>query len=190
MSGKCSICVSKHKGWIEEQHENGKPLRDISKELEEQFGEVISHVAIGNHINKHMGGDSEMQRLKARLENLELWVSKSIPAETAVTWFEHGTQGEQEFSISNHTLYKSTIPDFDGLSAKEEALKAEIVSKHKEESAARKEQQRREAVKRNEAIAAEKREREEQAKRAKELEEKERIDRLREQVAEFDKKTK
>lgn len=187
MSGKCSICVSKYREWIEEQHGNGKPLRDISKELEEQFGESISHVAISNHINKHMGGDSDRtEQLEARVRNLEMWMAKAIPATTALTWFEHGPRGDEKFSISDYTLYKSSIPDFDALAAEEAALKSEIVSKHKAARAKREEQQRREAVKRNESIAAEKREREEQAKKARAKIEKQRIDKLREEVHRYD----
>lgn len=189
MKEKCIICESGHSTWVNEQHDAGLSTRQIAAELKEKFGLSVSHVSIATHLN-HGDKSDIMAELEARIRNLELWVLKSIPAETAVTWFEHGITGEQKFSISNHTLYQSTIPNFDGLAAEEAALKAEIVSKHKEESAALKEQQRREAVKRNESIAAEKREREEQAKRAKEMEEKERIDALREQVAEFDKKTK
>ena len=191
MTGKCSICVSKHREWIEEQHEAGKPLRDISKEMEEQFGESISYVAIGNHVNKHMGGESDRTAvLEQRIRNLELWMATAIPDITSVTWHEHNAGGDETYSLSSGALYRSSIPNPKGLESEMAAISAALVSKHKAETAQRKEEQRLEAVKRNEAIAAEKQEREEQAKRAKDKEEKERIHKMREEVAEFDRNAK
>ena len=190
MTGKCSICVSKYREWIEEQHCNGKPLRDISKELEVQFGESISHVAIGNHVNKHMGGDSEMQRLEQRIRNLEVWMLNAIPDTNLGAWHEHNAGSDTTYTLSSGTVYRSTIPNPEGLESEKAALTAAVVNKYKAEAEKAREAQRKEAIKRNETIAAEKREREEQARRAKELEEREHIDGLRREVDAYDRKSK
>lgn len=189
MGTRCKVCNSKHRGWIEAAFEEGTSLRVISAELEQQHGESISYVALGEHFKRHMNQDETTEivtALEARIRNLEIWMAKAIPAETALTWFEQDARGEQKFSITNYTLYKSTIPNFDALGGEEAAIKSRIVEKHKADAAKRKEQQRREAVRQNEAIAAEKREREEAAEKARAELEKVRIEKLRQEVNTYD----
>jgi hypothetical protein len=129
MSGKCSVCTSEHKGWIEEQHENGKPLRDISKGLEEQFSESISYVAIGNHVNKHMGGESDRTaELEQRIRNLEVWMSSALGPETFLTWIakipKPGEVHPQTLSYRNS--YMQTIPNPETIEAESIAILSTI----------------------------------------------------------------
>jgi len=66
MSGKCSICESEYRAWIEEQHDAGKSTREIAEELKKKFGFSVSHTAIANHLKYHRGED--------RIEKLAKWI--------------------------------------------------------------------------------------------------------------------
>jgi hypothetical protein len=185
MNGKCVICESEHGEWVDSQHKAGLSTREIAKALEAEFGLSVSHVTVASHLN-HGDKSDRTAELEQRIRNLELWMATAIPDITSVTWHEHNAGGDETYSLSSGALYRSSIPNPKGLESEMAAISAALMSKHKEESAARKEQQRREAVKRNESIAAEKREREEMAERARAKIEKERIELLRKEVSAYD----
>ena len=186
MKEKCIICESGHSGWVNEQHKAGLSTREIAKSLETEFGLSVSHVTVASHLNHGDKSDSEMTGLEARIRNLEVWMLNAIPDTNLGAWHEHNAGSDTTYTLSSGTVYRSTIPNPEGLESEKAALTAALVNEHKANAEAQREAQRKEAIKRNETIAAEKREREEMAKRAKELEEKERIDKLREQVDAYD----
>ena len=185
MNGKCVICESGHSEWVNEQHKAGLSTREIAKALEAKFGLSVSHVTVASHLN-HGDKSDIMAALEQRIRNLEIWMAGAIPDVVSVTWHEHSAHSDETCSLSSGALYRSTIPNPKGLEPEMAAIRAALVSKHKTARAQKEEQQRLEAVRRNEAIAAEKREREEMAKRAQEEEERERINTLRKEVAEYD----
>ncbi len=196
MSGKCSICVSKYREWIEEQHENGKPLREISKELEEQFSEVISHVAIGNHINKHMGGESEMTVLEQRVRNLEIFMSLTLPPETFLTWIpkipRSGDAPPQ--SVSYRNSYMQTIPNPETIESESIAILSTISGRMDKEESERdrqqKEQWAREKAERDRLAKIERDEQEAAQKKAREEAELIEIEKMRKSVKEYDSRPK
>ena len=189
MKEKCIICESGHSTWVDEQHDAGLSTRQIAAELKEKFGLSVSHVSVASHLN-HGDKSDRMGVLEARIRNLEMWVLKCIPATTALNWFENDAGGFREYSIGIDELYLSSIPQPDGLTAVENALKTNLKTKIETESAAQKEAQRLDIEKRNEILAKEQHEREEMQRQAKELEEKESVEKMRKSVNEYDSRPK
>jgi hypothetical protein len=187
MSGKCSICESEHRGWIEEQHEAGKSTREISKELEEGFGISISHVAIANHLKYHIGKEDRIiAELEKRIRNLEMWLAGDVSGGTFIGWQEDTPHSSETHSISRHSAYMTTIPHPETLQEEENAIKRAMMEKQNKEKEERLKRQREESARVNDIKAKEKRELEEMKRKGKEREEEARVQKMREEVEKYD----
>lgn len=194
---KCLVCNSAQRKWIEEQHGNGKPLRDISKELEEQFSESISHVAIGNHMNKHMNSEADiMAELMQRVRNLEIWMGSALPAETFLTWFSKLARSRDPtpHTVSYRNSYMQTIPNPEAIHSESIAIISAISARMDEDEAGRDRAQKdvwaREKAERDRVAKIARDEQEAAQKKASDEAKRIEIEKMREEVVEFDKKSK
>lgn len=80
---RCKVCNSTHREEIEERYQNGMSASAISRWLEENFNEKISHVAIKNHMSKHFNVKEVVQKeyLKKKSDNPEKRMKKFVEEE-------------------------------------------------------------------------------------------------------------
>lgn len=53
MDGRCKVCRSPHKSFVEDSLNKGMTTRQVSKELKDRFGVFISHCSISRHYRNH-----------------------------------------------------------------------------------------------------------------------------------------
>ena len=195
-NNKCLVCTSPHREWIEQQSEEGRSARDLSKALKDKYNVDISHSSISNHLSKHMDGDSEMQRLEQRIRNLEIFMSLTLPPETFLTWIpkipRSGDAPSQ--SVSYRNSYMQTIPNPETIESESISILSTISARMDNDEAERdrkqKEQWAREKAERDRLAKIARDEREEGERKAREAAELIEIEKMRKSVKEFDSRPK
>lgn len=145
-NNKCLVCTTPHREWIEEQSEEGRSARDLSKALKDKYNVDISHSSISNHLNKHMGGDKAdiMAELEPRIRNLERWMSQALPGSSFVTWIPKfpGPGEAHHYDIRDRAAYLTTIPNPESLNAEVIAIRTSISTEMDRDEAERDRQQK------------------------------------------------
>jgi beta-phosphoglucomutase-like phosphatase (HAD superfamily) len=80
---QCKVCVSEHRGEIEERYQVGMSARAISKWLAETYDEHISHRSISNHMAKHFNVQEQVREeyIKRKSDNPEERMKKFVEEE-------------------------------------------------------------------------------------------------------------
>lgn len=191
-NNKCLVCTTPHREWIEQQSEEGRSARDLSKALKDGYDVDISHSSISNHLSKHMDGDSEMAELEARIRNLEIWMGSALPPETFVTWFSKlgKSRDERPHRVSYRNSYMQTVPNPETIHTASLAILRDISARMDETEAEQDRQQKeawaREKAERDRLAKLARDEQEEAQKKARAEAKRVEIETMREQVNAYD----